>query len=126
MHGLGCRRSAAAGRVILVAALVALSLAQSPPPAEVSLHIDTRQTLRTINPLIYGVSQAGPDDLVATGARVNRWGGNPNTPLQLDSGLSLERRARLGVSQLRRRASGPLSKRRHLYRHEPLSRRANA
>jgi hypothetical protein len=52
---------------------------QSPPPAEVSLHIDTRQTLRTINPLIYGVSLAGPTDLVATGARVNRWGGNPNT-----------------------------------------------
>jgi Glycoside hydrolase family 44 len=35
--------------------------------------------LRPISPMIYGVSVATPRQLLATQARVNRWGGNPNT-----------------------------------------------
>jgi Glycoside hydrolase family 44 len=53
--------------------------AQSPPPAQVSLQVETRRTLRAISPLIYGISVAGAGQLVATGAHLNRWGGDPNT-----------------------------------------------
>jgi hypothetical protein len=51
----------------------------SAPPAEVSLSIETRRALRPISPLIYGVAAANHDQLQATGAGLNRWGGNPNT-----------------------------------------------
>lgn len=51
----------------------------TPPPDYVEVGVDTRAPLRPISPLIYGVSVARPDQLEATGARLNRWGGNPNT-----------------------------------------------
>ena len=54
------------------------SWAQTPAPRQVSVNIDLTPG-RAISPSIYGVSVAGADQLVATGARVNRWGGNPNT-----------------------------------------------
>jgi glycosyl hydrolase family 44 len=52
---------------------------QSPPPERVDLMVDTTRTIRAISPLIYGVSVATPEQLRATGATLNRWGGNPNT-----------------------------------------------
>jgi hypothetical protein len=51
----------------------------TPPPASVTLVVEPARVIRPINPLIYGVAVAGPDELVALGARLNRWGGNPNT-----------------------------------------------
>src|ERR1700730_12765793 len=52
---------------------------ESPPPAAVILTVDGMRSLRAISPLIYGVSVANQAQLTATGARLNRWGGNPNT-----------------------------------------------
>jgi hypothetical protein len=51
----------------------------SPPPASVTVTVDPKQVLRPISPLIYGVAHATPDQLVALGAQLNRWGGNPNS-----------------------------------------------
>src|SRR5581483_5826648 len=56
-----------------------LSVGAGGPPSSVTITIDPTRVLRPISPLIYGVAHAGPDDLVALGARLNRWGGNPNT-----------------------------------------------
>ena len=50
----------------------------STPPAQVRLSIETH-VLRAISPLIYGVSVVGAGELDATGARLHRWGGDPNT-----------------------------------------------
>jgi hypothetical protein len=52
---------------------------QAPPPALVTVSVNARQPLHKISPLIYGVSVASQTELEATGARLNRWGGNPNT-----------------------------------------------
>src|SRR5438105_1102250 len=49
------------------------------PPSRVTITIDPRRSLRPISPLIYGVAHANPDQLLALGAQLNRWGGNPNT-----------------------------------------------
>src|SRR5688572_2905940 len=46
-------------------------------PKHVALMIDATRPLRRISPLIYGVAAAGPEDVRALGARLNRWGGNP-------------------------------------------------
>src|SRR5258707_476010 len=54
-------------------------LQESPPPPAVTLRVDATRGLRAISPLIYGVSVANQAQLTATGARLNRWGGNPNT-----------------------------------------------
>ena len=62
--------------------------AHAPPPAQVRLQVDTRRTLRAISPLIYGVSVAGADQLAATGAHLNRWGGNPNTRYNWTLGMA--------------------------------------
>src|SRR5262249_32620504 len=53
--------------------------AQTPPPDRVVVSIDTTAPIRAISPLVYGVSAATPAELAATGARLNRWGGNPNS-----------------------------------------------
>jgi glycosyl hydrolase family 44 len=50
-----------------------------PPPSSVTITVNPTYVLRPISPLIYGVAHASPDELVALGARLNRWGGNPNT-----------------------------------------------
>src|SRR5438045_3612318 len=49
------------------------------PPTSVTINVDPARGLRPISPLIYGVAHANPDQLVALGAQLNRWGGNPNT-----------------------------------------------
>jgi hypothetical protein len=51
---------------------------QTPPPASVLLTVDAAST-HTINPLIYGLAHADSPTLSATGARLNRWGGNANS-----------------------------------------------
>jgi hypothetical protein len=79
--------------------------AETPPPNEVLMSINPTPG-RAISPLIYGVSVASAEQLAATGARLSRWGGNPNT-LQLGTRERLERRPRLGVSQLWWRAGYP-------------------
>src|SRR5579864_5080214 len=53
--------------------------ADAGPPSTVTITVDPTRILRPISPLIYGVAHASPDQLVALGARLNRWGGNPNT-----------------------------------------------
>jgi hypothetical protein len=50
-----------------------------PTPARVVVSIRVDEPLRRISPLIYGVAAAGPAELAATGARLHRWGGNPNS-----------------------------------------------
>jgi hypothetical protein len=50
-----------------------------PPPTRVTITVNPSQVIRQISPLIYGVSVASPETLAALGARLNRWGGNPNT-----------------------------------------------
>jgi hypothetical protein len=52
---------------------------QTPAPDQVELAIAADSVLRTISPSIYGVSVANSEQLAATHARVNRWGGNPNS-----------------------------------------------
>jgi hypothetical protein len=52
---------------------------ERPPPTSVTITVDATHVIRPISPLIYGLSVAGTDDLVALGAQLNRWGGNPNT-----------------------------------------------
>jgi Glycoside hydrolase family 44 len=95
----------AVAAVVLVAASVALTLARqtpvevvaagvvrrinvvlseagrgpAPPPARVNISVDARTSPRPISPLIYGVAHADQNRLEATGAHLNRWGGNPNT-----------------------------------------------
>ena len=51
----------------------------APPPDSVTITVDPAHVLRPISPLIYGVAHANPDQLLALGALLNRWGGNPNT-----------------------------------------------
>src|SRR5579864_4524671 len=51
----------------------------SSPPSSVTIRVDAGNVLRPISPLIYGVAHANADQLVALGAQLNRWGGNPNT-----------------------------------------------
>jgi hypothetical protein len=51
----------------------------SGPPTNVTIALDASQVLRPISPLIYGVSAADESSLLALGAQLNRWGGNPNT-----------------------------------------------
>ncbi|MBV9545214.1 MAG: hypothetical protein JOY61_12660, partial [Chloroflexi bacterium] len=51
----------------------------APPPSSVTIVVQPRRILRPISPLIYGVAHANPDQLIGLGARLNRWGGNPNT-----------------------------------------------
>jgi hypothetical protein len=53
--------------------------AATPPPSSVTITVDPTRILRPISPLIYGVAHANPDQLIALGAQLNRWGGNPNT-----------------------------------------------
>lgn len=53
--------------------------AAAPPPSSVTIRVDPTRILRPISPLIYGVAHASPDQLIALGAQLNRWGGNPNT-----------------------------------------------
>ncbi|HEX8968772.1 MAG TPA: glycoside hydrolase family 44 protein [Chloroflexota bacterium] len=60
----------------------------SAPPSSVTLTIDPTHVLRPISPLIYGVAHAGPDELVALGASLNRWGGNPNTRYNWEIGYA--------------------------------------
>jgi hypothetical protein len=63
-----------------VPARVQRVLAQlNPPPTSIRVQIDASQPLGWISPLIYGVAVGGADELAATGASFNRWGGNPNT-----------------------------------------------
>jgi hypothetical protein len=50
-----------------------------PPPSTVKITVDATRALRPISPLIYGVAHAGTDELLALGASLNRWGGNPNS-----------------------------------------------
>src|ERR1041384_5808858 len=52
---------------------------RAPPPSSVTISIDATRGVRSISPLIYGVAHANPDQLLALGATLNRWGGNPNT-----------------------------------------------
>ena len=52
---------------------------ESAPPSSVLLTVDTNRILRPISPLIYGIAAASADELAATGATLNRWGGNPNS-----------------------------------------------
>ncbi len=49
------------------------------PPTSVTINVDPGRVLRPISPLIYGVAHAGESELLALGASLNRWGGNPNT-----------------------------------------------
>src|SRR5438105_3956846 len=51
---------------------------ETPPPSQVTITIDPTST-HAISPLIYGLAHANPPSLQATGARLNRWGGNPNS-----------------------------------------------
>jgi hypothetical protein len=51
---------------------------ETPPPSSVALSVDPTPT-RPISPLIYGQAHASPSALETTGARLNRWGGNPNS-----------------------------------------------
>ena len=51
---------------------------ETPPPPLVRLTVDKTPT-HAISPLIYGLAHAQPSGLEATGARLNRWGGNPNS-----------------------------------------------
>jgi hypothetical protein len=53
--------------------------AAAPPPSSVTITVDPSHILRPISPLIYGLAHANPDQLLALGAQLNRWGGNPNT-----------------------------------------------
>jgi hypothetical protein len=57
---------------------------RSAPP--VKLRVDAGQPLRPISPLIYGVAVAAPEELSATGARLHRWGGNPNSRYNWEHG----------------------------------------
>lgn len=52
----------------------------------VEIVVDASAPGRAISPLIYGVAHAGADDLAATGARLHRWGGNPNTRYNWEHG----------------------------------------
>src|SRR5438309_711762 len=73
-------RAAGAATIRRASAVIArVGSAPSPPPANVTISVDANRVLRPINPLIYGVSHATPDDLATLGAQLNRWGGNPNT-----------------------------------------------
>jgi hypothetical protein len=63
----------------------AVSAPHQAPPA-VTLTVEASRELRAISPLIYGVAVAGKDDLDATGARLNRWGGNPNSRYNWEAG----------------------------------------
>jgi hypothetical protein len=68
--------------LLLVGAHGGPSLADGPqvvPPGPVIIRVDAERPLRRISPLIYGVAAAGPEDVQATGARLNRWGGNPSS-----------------------------------------------
>ena len=58
---------------------------QAGPPALVTIRVDSERPLRRISPLIYGIAAAGPEDVQATGARLNRWGGNPSSRHNWDS-----------------------------------------
>ncbi len=65
--------------------------AAGPPPASVTITLDSARILRPISPLIYGVAHANPDQLVALGAQLNRWGGNPNTRYNWVSRAGMQR-----------------------------------
>lgn len=58
----------------------------SSPPNGVLLQVDVDQILRPISPLIYGVAAANDAELTATGATLNRWGGNPNSRYNWEDG----------------------------------------
>jgi Glycoside hydrolase family 44 len=73
------RARAAVGAIIVRASAKLGINAPQPPPSNVTITVDPTRVIRPISPLIYGVSVAGPDELIALGARLNRWGGNPNT-----------------------------------------------
>jgi hypothetical protein len=47
--------------------------------ADVVVRVDTSATGSPISPYIYGVASADSDTLLALGATVDRWGGNPST-----------------------------------------------
>lgn len=70
---------AARRRVARALAPAAARRAAGPPPTHVLLQIDTGRSLGPISPLIYGVAVADPEQLAATGATLNRWGGNPSS-----------------------------------------------
>jgi len=59
---------------------------ESTPPHDVLLQVDVNRVLRPISPLIYGVAAASADELAATGATLNRWGGNPNSRYNWQNG----------------------------------------
>jgi hypothetical protein len=61
---------------------------QSPPPAIVQLRVEANRALRPISPLIYGLAAANNDELVATHASLNRWGGNPNSRYNWEAGAA--------------------------------------
>ncbi len=58
----------------------------APPPDRVVLRVDPKGVLRPISPLIYGLAVANADQLAATGATLNRWGGNPNSRYNWEMG----------------------------------------
>ena len=61
-----------------VARRISNLLPEAPPPAQVRLTVDAGHRLGPISPLIYGVV-GDPEEVRAAGARLNRWGGNPNS-----------------------------------------------
>jgi hypothetical protein len=73
------RTAAAAISRRVPAALARFGPGPAPPPASVTIVVDPSHVLRPISPLIYGVAHANPEQLIALGASLNRWGGNPNT-----------------------------------------------
>src|SRR5437016_5456444 len=73
------RTAAAAISRRVPAALARFGPGPAPPPASVTITVDPSHVLRPISPLIYGVAHANPEQLIALGASLNRWGGNPNT-----------------------------------------------
>ena len=72
-------RAAATRRLPALAPLERLATYFAPPPVDVTVSVDTSRRLRSISPLIYGVSVASRTELQATSATLHRWGGNPNT-----------------------------------------------
>jgi hypothetical protein len=63
------------------------SVAAAQPAAnEVTVNVDAAHPLRPLDPNIYGVAAADAAQLAATGATVNRWGGNPTSRFNWTSG----------------------------------------
>ncbi len=82
--GLGLAWGLAAGLAGRAGEGVARGASASIPA--LTARIDAMAPGRPISPLIYGVAVAGPDGLLATRARLHRWGGNPNTRYNWEHG----------------------------------------